>query len=250
MSLPKPAIFLAVLVLALGAIAQTPSDSTDLIAVKRADPAYPLIASRGERQGQVIVRVRISETGTVEDAAIVSGDPVFQPAAIEAMKKWSFQPYIKNGKPIKVTTDFPVSFVIQSRVKEYPERLKLPNIELESAPGAASEDLNKIPGRTKVIYPPDVRVPASDSKTEIIRQVIPIYPESPKREGIQGTVLLNATIRPDGFVGLITPISGPKELLQASIDAVSLWRFRPFALHGKRITAQIVLQVNYTLTRL
>lgn len=248
MSLIRTAAFITFLVLPLASFPQTPPDSPELVAIKRTDPVYPQAASRDERQGQVIVRVHISETGTVEDATVVSGDPVFQSAAIESMKKWSFQPYIRNGKPIRVITDFPVSFVAQSRVKEFPERVSLPKVELEPAPGAGSESLSKSPGGVKIISPPDVRVPKADLKTLLIRMVYPIYPYAAKRERIQGSVVLNATIRLDGFVGDITPVSGPSELVQSATDAVSLWHYRRFTLNGKPTPVQIVVQVNYTLS--
>jgi len=33
-------------------------------------------------------------------------------AAIEAIKQWKFQPYIENGKPVKVSTNLPLRFAI------------------------------------------------------------------------------------------------------------------------------------------
>jgi TonB family protein len=39
----------------------------------------------------------VSETGGVESAEVVSGNPVLAKAAISAVEKWKFQPYIRSG---------------------------------------------------------------------------------------------------------------------------------------------------------
>ena len=52
----------------------------------------------------------------------------------------------------------------------------------------------------------------------------PHYPESARAQGIQGTVRLDTIIDTDGRVIETKYVSGPKELVQASIDCVKQWR--------------------------
>ena len=82
-------------------------DSTRLEPTKSQRAFYPDEAKEKRLQGQVVVRAFISETGAVERTEVVSGDPVLAAAAVEAVKKWKFKPFIKNGKPVKVATKLP-----------------------------------------------------------------------------------------------------------------------------------------------
>jgi len=50
-------------------------------------------------QGKVWIHLLISESGDVESADIISGDPDLARAALEAMKKWKFEPILENGEP-------------------------------------------------------------------------------------------------------------------------------------------------------
>src|SRR5262245_14565483 len=85
----------------------SPGDSTRLIIISAPKPIYPMEAAKNGVQGKVWIHLLISETGEVESADIVSGDPDLARSAQEAMKKWKFRPYIRNGKPVKVNTKMP-----------------------------------------------------------------------------------------------------------------------------------------------
>ncbi|MGE3609550.1 MAG: energy transducer TonB [Bacteriovoracaceae bacterium] len=71
-------------------------------AVRVVDPAYPRSAQARGIEGHVIIEVQISERGEVTEAHIISAEPqgIFDQVAIEAIKKWSFEPGIENGKTI------------------------------------------------------------------------------------------------------------------------------------------------------
>jgi protein TonB len=40
----------------------------------------------------------------------VSGPPVLQQAAIDAVKQWRYRPYLLNGEPVEVETTIEVEF--------------------------------------------------------------------------------------------------------------------------------------------
>ena len=69
----------------------------------------------------------------------------------------------------------------------------------------------------------------------------PAYPARARRQGVQGTVLLRLLITSGGRVDKVDVVtsSGHRELDDAAIDAVGLWRFRP-ALEGGVATDQWV----------
>ena len=205
--------------------APTYGDSTKLevISVKKAD--YPMEAAEKRLQGQVVVKVLITETGDVEGVEVISGDPVLAKAAVAAAKQWKFKPYIKNGRPSKVATRIPFDFAFRENVTD-----KDP---ANAAKGAAGANI--------------LQVPQKITEGMLIHKVQPVYPESARREQIEGTVILRAVIGKDGRISSLTPISGPKELVPAAIGAVQQWRYKPYLLEGQIVEVQTNITVNYQL---
>ena len=79
---------------------------------------YPYEARDQKLQGQVVVRALVSETGDVESVEVVSGDPILAKSAVDAVKKWEFKPFIKNGKPMKVSTKLPFDFAFSENIDD------------------------------------------------------------------------------------------------------------------------------------
>ena len=81
----------------------------------------------------------------------------------------------------------------------------------------------------------------------LIRRVEPQYPEAAQQQKIQGPVVLDAHIGPDGAVQDVQVISGPPELAQASIQAVKQWRFQPRRVSGHTVAMQTRITLNFKL---
>jgi TonB family protein len=77
----------------------------------------------------------------------------------------------------------------------------------------------------------------------------PKYPEAAKKARIQGTVVLNAVIGKDGTVENLNVVSGPEELQQSSLDAVSQWTYKPYLLNGDPIEVETTINVIYSLAK-
>jgi protein TonB len=82
----------------------------------------------------------------------------------------------------------------------------------------------------------------------IIRRVQPVYPDSARRSKIEGVVVLGATIDECGHVVELKPISGPPELIPATIAAVKQWQYRPYISSGQPAAVETELRVNFTLS--
>lgn len=85
----------------------------DVVPLVRIEPDYPMNARQRGIEGWVVVEFTISTAGTVRDAEVVASEPgtIFDKAAVQAVRKWKYQPKIKDGKPIeragvKVRLDF------------------------------------------------------------------------------------------------------------------------------------------------
>ena len=86
-------------------------------ATNRAVAYYPIEALREGTQGRVWVKFFVSEAGDVESVEFVSGDKIFERAALDAAKKWKFKPFITDGKPVKVVTTIPFDFAFGEKVE-------------------------------------------------------------------------------------------------------------------------------------
>lgn len=60
----------------------------------RPKPSYPMHARRSQTEGQVTVRYTITRSGAVTDVGVVSASPpgVFESAAMDAVRRWRYQP--------------------------------------------------------------------------------------------------------------------------------------------------------------
>jgi len=58
----------------------------------KVQPAYPELARKMNITGTVKVQVVVAANGTVKDAKIVGGHPVLANAALDAIRKWRFEP--------------------------------------------------------------------------------------------------------------------------------------------------------------
>lgn len=73
-----------------------------------------------------------------------------------------------------------------------------------------------------------VRLASFDhSPRVLVQKVAAIYPADAEASEIEGVVLVEFAIKPDGTTRHISAGSGPPELQQAAIDAVSQWRYAP-----------------------
>jgi protein TonB len=71
---------------------QSQSDEIVRRAKSKVQPAYPELARKMNISGTVKIEVVVAPNGTVKDARVVGGHPVLANAALDAAKKWRFEP--------------------------------------------------------------------------------------------------------------------------------------------------------------
>jgi protein TonB len=94
-----------------------------------------------------------------------------------------------------------------------------------------------------------VRVGGAVQAAQIVKRVIPLYPALAKQARIQGTVKLIGVIATDGTVQQLRTISGHPLLVQAALDAVRQWVYRPTLLNGEPVEVEAPIDVNFTLAQ-
>jgi protein TonB len=72
-------------------------------AVERKTPVYPASARQVRQMGVVRVELVVDENGQVTEVQNLSGPALLQSAARDAVKKWKFKPFLRDGQPVKAT---------------------------------------------------------------------------------------------------------------------------------------------------
>ena len=80
--------------------------------LERTAPEYPAVAKAARVSGTVVLQATISKTGAIENLRVISGPPLLQDAAMDAVKTWRYRPYLLNGEPVEVETTVNVVFAL------------------------------------------------------------------------------------------------------------------------------------------
>ncbi len=82
--------------------------------VLKPEAVYPPEAKQARIQGSVRFDAMIGPGGDVENLTLITGHPLLIPAAIEAVRRYRYQPTLLNGVPTQVIAPVAVSFVLSN----------------------------------------------------------------------------------------------------------------------------------------
>jgi protein TonB len=92
-----------------------------------------------------------------------------------------------------------------------------------------------------------VRVGGKIRPPEIVKRVNPIYPPIAQSARVQGVVIIEAIIGPNGRVTEARVLRGQPLLDQAALDAVKQWVYTPTLLNNVPVPVIMTVTVNFTL---
>ena len=97
MSVNRAGVLLAAVAIVAGTgVLTVRAQDSDTELVRRAkskvQPNYPELARKMNLVGTVRVQVVVAANGAVKDAKVVGGHPLLANAALDAVKKWRFEP--------------------------------------------------------------------------------------------------------------------------------------------------------------
>ena len=80
--------------------------------IHRELPAYPESLRLSHVEGTVVLRVLVYKDGRVRDLQVLEGTSELRGLAVDAVKKWVFEPYSSDGRSpepvwIRITVAFP-----------------------------------------------------------------------------------------------------------------------------------------------
>jgi protein TonB len=94
-----------------------------------------------------------------------------------------------------------------------------------------------------------VTVGGNVQAANLINAVKPVYPPLAKMARQQGTVKFQATIGKDGTMEDLNVLSGPPLLIQAAMEAVKQWVYKPtLAANGAPVEVVTTIDVNFSLS--
>lgn len=81
-------------------------------AVRSPAPRYPRDAQRRGESGTVVLRVHVGTDGEPEGIDLVtgSGSRSLDRAAVEAVRRWRFEPAMRDGRPVEGFVQVPITF--------------------------------------------------------------------------------------------------------------------------------------------
>jgi TonB family protein len=88
-----------------------------------------------------------------------------------------------------------------------------------------------------------IAVSKEDATAHLVKKVEPIVPPLAKAVHVGGTVVLSIVISTDGKVTSTTVVSGHPLLIQAALDAVRQWTYKPFENGGKTVPAKTQVEL-------
>jgi protein TonB len=210
----------------------------------------------GENAGVVMVSIRVvvDRQGRVAEARSTgmaarggrgaNPDPVAPPSAafakavIEAVRQWQYDP----------PADGPIAFDVTFAFMPGAEARVL----MHGAPAVPVSAASSIPPVPPPPPPPGwatgaVRVGGNVVMPQKTRHVGPVYPPIAQSANVQGVVIVETLIGPDGKVQDARILRSIPLLDQAALDAVKQWEFRPTLLNGTPVPVIMTATVQFTL---
>ncbi|HEY6444033.1 MAG TPA: TonB family protein [Candidatus Acidoferrales bacterium] len=116
-----------------------------------------------------------------------------------------------------------------------------------------NSDSSALKGMVSSIAPPS---PLSEMSTpahaggqmkppQLISSVMPVYPQIAQLAGVEGDVVVQASIDSSGNVSATKVLAGPMMLRLAATDALRRWKYEPGTLDGKPVGTQMTVRIRF-----
>jgi protein TonB len=93
-----------------------------------------------------------------------------------------------------------------------------------------------------------IRVGGQIKQPKKLKDVAPVYPDIAKQARVQGVVILECTISPQGKVTDVKVLRGIPLLNESALNAVRQWVYTPTLLNGVPVPVIMTVTVNFKLS--
>jgi TonB family protein len=204
---------------------------------------YPQSAIAAKAQAVVYIAVHVGTDGKVADAKVSSVMPMARTdladAALTAVKSWTFEPRMVDGKATTSDTTVAIAFSLDSNkpLTVVSGVLDAIRVSPPAADSASSEDKSVTENTEfRIMHPPKYPVAAIEAHE-------------------QGKIMLKVHVDARGLPLEANVIKAEPENVAAtfgnpSIAAVMQWQFNPARKHGKAIDGWVLVPFTFSLTEL
>lgn len=193
--------------------------------VERAEPIYPDALRKDRVGGKVVLKAVICSDGVPRALEVVSAKHEgFREAAIDAVRRWRYEPARRDGEPVAVRFAVQVSFRVSDRPPGEIEVADVSPVDATIAGGL------------------DVTLPVIKTKVD------PRYPDEHRRRWESGRVVFQARIEKDGTVGAMTTLSATSYAFElAAREAVRKWVYEPARQGDEPVAVDFTISVAFKL---
>lgn len=184
----------------------------------KVNPVYPAEAMEKRVQGAVLLHAVISKTGTIESLEVISGPELLRAAATDAVRQWTYKPYLLNGEPTAVDTSITVNFSLGDE-----------NIAGTAPLGNGSTPTGPVHVSSGVMAGLAISKPDPICSGDVHES---------------GTVILHVIISKEGTVESLSIVRVPEVLRSCVIDAVKQWKYKPYLLNGQPTEVETSITMN------
>jgi TonB family protein len=208
---------------------------------------YPGELRRAGVGGTVYVFMFIEADGTVGNAVVQesSGNEALDAAALTAAREIEFIPARNSDETVPVWVAFPILFQApwQSDEQEPTERSPVETPATSLAPPPADPDQL----RAKPQFTPYTQRPGIKDREAAIDVVLQHYPDTLRRAGVGGTVIVFMFIEADGTVGnaLVEKSSGNEALDAAALAAAREIEFTPARNNDETVPVWVAFPILF-----
>ncbi|MFB3852420.1 MAG: TonB family protein [Vicinamibacterales bacterium] len=198
-------------------------------------PAYPAAARTAGIQGVQIFELLVDDGGAVRNARTLrTTDETLAVEAMFAVLQWKFTPVLLNGEPRPFVMTVTVNFSLGGEPK---------------APAGFSAGGTPLgAGADPATWPAGaMRVGGNIKPPMKIKDVKPVYPPVAFAARVQGVVICEVLIGPDGKVQDAKVLRSIPLLDQAALEAVQQWEFTPTLMNGTPVPVIMTATVNFRL---
>lgn len=128
---------------------------------------------------------------------------------------------------------------------ELPALVKLPDAGVPAASTRVEPESKPAQGAALPAPPMTIRIPQGVAQGALIHKVSPEYPAAARSARIQGSVVMNAIIGTDGTIQQLQLIKGNPLLVNAAMEAVKKWRYRPYLVDSQPVEIETTITVNF-----
>jgi len=219
---------------------------------------YPSAAASRGISGIVIVGVTLKSDGTVQKAEIVESIPQLDQAALDTVKKMRFAKTLVAGRPVEVSFFVITRFGLAEQATPADWMVLAKSYLAHEHPAAAVETLktaldleHKDVARFGTSWTTQAGRQGGYARSGPAPQRIhnepPKYPPEALKAKVQGTVIIESLVDPEGRVGrarVLRPVPG---LEAAALDAVMKWTYTPSVIDGKPASIVLTVTVSFNL---